>query len=284
MDIRKLIAEAVGTFILVGMGSLAIVGVGGAGEAANIVVIAIGFGLGLLAAIAVGGHVSGGHFNPAVTLGALLDKRVDPMTAGGYVIAQVVGAVAASVVIFAISDQATVAGTKNMPGISELGAFTVEVVLTAIFVAVILTVTKKAVEHAMMVIPLTLLTIHAVGIPFSGASVNPARSLGPAIVSADYVRCGMPWYLTQLRHMMTYPIEERIADLSVPVLVVRGGNDPVAGLDWCRRLRDRAHDGSLVIVPGCRHVVQFAAPRAVASAIDAFLASRRRTGHLLGVA
>jgi pimeloyl-ACP methyl ester carboxylesterase len=105
-----------------------------------------------------------------------------------------------------------------------------------------------------------------------------------AIVLADYVRCGMPWYLTQLRHMMTYPIEERIADLSVPVLVVRGGNDPVAGLDWCRRLRDRAHDGSLVIVPGCRHVVQFAAPRAVASAIDAFLATRRRTGHLLDVA
>jgi len=194
VDIRKLIAEAVGTFILVGMGSLAIVGVGGAGEAANIVVIAIGFGLGLLAAIAVGGHVSGGHFNPAVTLGALLDKRVDPMTAGGYVIAQVVGAVAASGVIFAISDQATVAGTKNMPGISELGAFTVEVVLTAVFVAVILTVTKKAAEHAMMVIPLTLLTIHAVGIPFSGASVNPARSLGPAIVSADYASIAI--YLT----------------------------------------------------------------------------------------
>jgi aquaporin Z len=179
VDIRKLIAEAVGTFILVGMGSLAIVGVGGAGEAASIVVIAIGFGLGLLAAIAVG---------------ALLDKRVDPMTAGGYVISQVVGAVAASGVIFAISNQATVAGTKNMPGISELGAFTVEVVLTAIFVAVILTVTKKAAEHAMIVIPLTLLTIHAVGIPFSGASVNPARSLGPAIVSADYAAIGI--YLT----------------------------------------------------------------------------------------
>jgi aquaporin Z len=195
VDIRKLIAEAVGTFILVGMGSLAIVGVGGAGEAANIVVIAIGFGLGLLAAIAIGGAVSGGHFNPAVTLGALLDKRIDPPNAAGYVIAQVVGAVAASGVIFAISDQATVAGTKNLPGIvSELGAFTVEVVLTAIFVSVILTVTKRAPEHAITVIPLTLLVIHAVGIPFSGASVNPARSLGPAIVSADYASIGI--YLT----------------------------------------------------------------------------------------
>jgi aquaporin Z len=187
VDTRKLIAEAVGTFILVGMGSLAIVGVGGAGEAANIVVIAIGFGLGLLAALAVGGHVSGGHFNPAVTLGAFLDKRIDAMGAALYFVAQVVGAVVASGVILALRDQAAVAGTKNMPGtVGDGGAFLVEVVLTAIFVAVILTVTKKAAEHAMMVIPLTLLTIHAVGIPFSGSSVNPARSLGPAIVSLDF--------------------------------------------------------------------------------------------------
>ncbi len=60
-----------------------------------------------------------------------------------------------------------------------------------------------------------------------------------AIVFADYIRCGMPWYLTQLRHMMAYPIEDRVADLVVPVLIVRGGSDPVAGLEWCRRLSDR---------------------------------------------
>ncbi|WP_199484450.1 alpha/beta fold hydrolase, partial [Microbacterium sp. C448] len=60
-----------------------------------------------------------------------------------------------------------------------------------------------------------------------------------AIVFAEYIRCGMPWYLTQLRHMMAYPIEDGVADLVVPVLIVRGGNDPVAGLEWCRRLSDR---------------------------------------------
>ncbi|WP_396643170.1 alpha/beta fold hydrolase [Microbacterium sp.] len=97
-----------------------------------------------------------------------------------------------------------------------------------------------------------------------------------SIVFADYIRCGMPWYLTQLRHMMAYPTEERVAELSAPVLVLRGGNDPVAGLEWCRRLRDRARDGSLVNVPGHRHVVQFAGARAVASAIDAFLAQNHR--------
>lgn len=194
MNIRKLLAEAIGTFILVGIGSMSILATGAFQGSPALVVIPFGFGLGLLAAIAVSGHVSGGHFNPAVTLGALLDGRIDVMGAIGYVIAQVVGAIAGSAVILALSDQAVVAGTKNMPGVSDGGAFLTEVVLTAIFIAVILTVTKRDAGHAILVIPLTLLVIHAVGIPFSGASVNPARALGPAIVSMDF---GAIWiYLT----------------------------------------------------------------------------------------
>ena len=187
MNTRALLAEAIGTFVLVGMGSLGILATGALPGSPALVVIPTGFGLGLLAAIAIGGHVSGGHFNPAVTLGALLDKRIDAMNAGGYVVAQVLGAIAASGIILAISNQATVAGTRNVPGaaVGDGTAFTVEVVLTAVFVAVILSVTKKAADHAMIVIPLTLLAIHAVGIPFSGASVNPARALGPALVSGD---------------------------------------------------------------------------------------------------
>ena len=187
MDTRKLIAEAVGTFILVGMGSLAILSTGAIVGSPLLVVVPLGFGLGLLAAIAIAGHVSGGHFNPAVTLGAFLDKRIDAMNAAGYVVAQVVGAVVASAMILALSDKTAVAGTKNMPGAAgDGGAFLVEVVLTAIFIAVILTVTKKDAGHALVVIPLTLLAIHVAGIPFSGASVNPARALGPAIVSLDF--------------------------------------------------------------------------------------------------
>ena len=77
MDTRKLLAEGIGTFILVGMGSMAILAVGAIPGSPALVVIPFGFGLGLLAAIAVSGHVSGGHFNPAVTLGALLDGRID---------------------------------------------------------------------------------------------------------------------------------------------------------------------------------------------------------------
>ncbi len=185
MDTRKLLAEAIGTFILVGVGSLSIVSAGAAGVS-GLLVVPFGFGLGLLAAIAVSGHVSGGHYNPAVTLGALVDRRIDVTGAIGYVVAQVVGAVAASAVILAMSDAATVSGTRNVPGAGgDVAAIVAEVVLTAVFVAVILTVTKRDPGHAWLVIPLTLVVIHFAGIPISGASVNPARALGPALVSGD---------------------------------------------------------------------------------------------------
>jgi pimeloyl-ACP methyl ester carboxylesterase len=89
-------------------------------------------------------------------------------------------------------------------------------------------------------------------------------------VLVDYLRCGPIWFLRQCRFMIPYPIEERIAALRMPVLVLRGGNDPIAGLDWCRRLRARAVDSTLVTVPGKRHNVHHSAPRAVAGALTAF--------------
>ena len=92
-----------------------------------------------------------------------------------------------------------------------------------------------------------------------------------AVVLRDYLRCGPVWFLTQLRHMIAYPIEERVPEIHVPFLVMRGGNDPIAGTEWCRKLRSRAPDGSFVEVPGHRHVVQFSAAPTVASAIRAFI-------------
>lgn len=88
-----------------------------------------------------------------------------------------------------------------------------------------------------------------------------------AIVLTDYLRCGVPWYLTQLRHMLAYRLEDRVAELTVPLLVVRGGADPIAGLEWCRRLRRSAPRAQLVQIPGHHHVAQHTAPRAVASAV-----------------
>ena len=99
-----------------------------------------------------------------------------------------------------------------------------------------------------------------------------------AIVFTDYLRAGVRWYLAQAQHMLSYPIEDRAAELTVPLLVLRGGTDPIAGQEWCRRLRDRAADGVFVEVPGHNHVVQWSAPRAVASALAAFTASRIESG------
>ena len=86
-------------------------------------------------------------------------------------------------------------------------------------------------------------------------------------VLVDYLRCGPIWYSKQLPLMLRYRVEDRVKELTMPVLVVRGGKDPIAGPAWCRELRDNARAGSLVIVPGSHHVVQMSAPRAVASAI-----------------
>jgi pimeloyl-ACP methyl ester carboxylesterase len=88
-----------------------------------------------------------------------------------------------------------------------------------------------------------------------------------AIVLTDYLRCGVPWYLAQVRHMLTYRIEDRVSVLSMPLLVIRGSRDPIAGLEWCRRLRDSALRARLVLIPGHHHVAQHSAPKAVAAAI-----------------
>jgi pimeloyl-ACP methyl ester carboxylesterase len=100
-----------------------------------------------------------------------------------------------------------------------------------------------------------------------------------AVVFRDYLRCGPRWFLAQSRFMVPYPIEDRLALLSIPVLILRGGRDPIAGMAWCRRLRTHAPRGSrVVIVPGHHHVVQFTAAPAVASAVRAFIAGQPERG------
>ena len=186
MNASKYLAELLGTFVLVFVGSMSILAAHAVG-APILVVVPLGFGFALLAAIFAFGDVSGGHFNPAVTLGALLDGRIALIDALSYVVAQVVGALGASAVVLLMSSQSAVAGTTNAPGtgVSDLQAFGLEIILTALLVIVILTVTERDRGHAPLAIPLTLIAIHLAGIPFSGASVNPARSLAPALVGGD---------------------------------------------------------------------------------------------------
>lgn len=89
------------------------------------------------------------------------------------------------------------------------------------------------------------------------------------MVATDYLRCGVPWYLAQLRPMLSYRLEERVAELTVPLLVIRGGRDPIAGTRWCRLVRDSAPEARLVHIPRAPHNAHRSAPRAVAAAIMA---------------
>ncbi len=183
MTINKYLAELVGTFILVFIGSMSVLAATAVGSPV-MVAVPLGFGLGLLAAIYAVGHVSGGHFNPAVTLAMWLDKRTSTSDLIGYWIGQFVGAIAASAVVLAASSTEAVASTVSVPVDTSTGLL-VEFVLTLIFVMVILASTRKTPSVAGIAIPLTLVAVHLAGIPFSGASVNPARSFGPALMVGD---------------------------------------------------------------------------------------------------
>jgi aquaporin Z len=184
MVINKYLAELLGTFVLVFVGSVSILAAGAAGVS-PLLVAPFGFGLGIYAAIYMFGDVSGGHFNPAVTLGAFLDKRTDFTDLVGYWIGQVAGALLASLAVLWASDQMSVAGTYTTPTVSSWSAFLLEAILTMIFVMVILESTKKWPREAPIAIALTLVAIHFAAVPLTGASVNPARTLGPGIVGGS---------------------------------------------------------------------------------------------------
>jgi aquaporin Z len=188
MNARAYLAELLGTFLFFTIGMASIQAVGALGTAAPLlVVVPLGFGFGLLAAIFTFGHISGGHFNPAVSIAMTIDGRLSPMDAAGYVVSQAIGAIGASGLILVLWNQAAVAATITAPGsgFSDVQALILEIVLTAIFMLVILTSTKHAAGLAPLAIPLTLIAIHLAAVPFTGASVNPVRSLAPALLGGD---------------------------------------------------------------------------------------------------
>jgi aquaporin Z len=186
MSTRKYLAELLGTFLFLTIG-YASVAAFGAASVSGLLVVPFAFPLGLLAAIFAVGHISGGHFNPAVTVAMVLDKRTLPMDAVGYIVAQAIGAIGAAALVLIVAGQASVTAgvTKPGGGVTEIGALILEIVLTAGFVAVILASTKRAPALAPLAIPLTLVAIHFASAPLSGASVNPVRSLGSALVGGD---------------------------------------------------------------------------------------------------
>lgn len=190
LDVRSALAELIGTFVflLIGfMGVTAMFAFASGGGSSTVLEIGLAFGLGLFAAIHFAGVVSGGHFNPAVTIAALADRRIDATNAVSYIVAQVVGGLAAALVLGAIFDQETVKSVITAPGngVTDIEALVLETLFTAVFLAVILTVTRRSATQASFVIALALVVIHLALVPFTGSSVNPARSIGPALVGGD---------------------------------------------------------------------------------------------------
>ena len=187
---KKYLAELVGTFVLTFLGCGTAVALGCGSDTASIVGTAIAFGLSVVAmAYAIGG-ISGCHINPAITLGCLLTKRISCKDAFWYMVFQVIGAIIAAALLYAFVQTAgadaviTTSTGANSCAYGTCNGLLVEVVLTAIFVLVVLGSTdekKGAGSFAGLAIGLSLILIHLVGIHFTGTSVNPARSIGPAI-------------------------------------------------------------------------------------------------------
>jgi aquaporin Z len=220
---RQLGAEFFGTFVLVASVLGAALFGGGlfAHTGATVIAVALSVGIAVMAMAYAVGHVSGGHFNPAVTIGLIAGGRFEVGKSIGYIIAQVLGGVAAALVFWFIASQIDFADPSsikvafenfasngydaNSPGkFSLLGALVAEIVVTAIFLIIIMGATSKGAPagFAPIAIGLGLGMLHLVSIPVTNASINPARSIATALVST----MSGGWGMTQVWLFIVGPI------------------------------------------------------------------------------
>ena len=194
---KKYLCEFIGTAVLVlfGCGTAVVTGGLTAGVGLGtmgVLTIAMAFGLSIVAMAYVIGNISGCHINPAVSLAMLINKKMNIKDFIGYVVAQVIGAIAGIGILYAIGSNSNLGveslgangfGEASAVGLNMGGAILVEIILTFVFIYTILGVTsdEKKGSVAGIVIGLTLAFVHIIGIPLTGTSVNPARSLAPAI-------------------------------------------------------------------------------------------------------
>ncbi len=234
--VHRLSAEFLGTFWLVlgGCGA-AVLAAGVPDVGIGLLGVSLAFGLTVLTMAYAVGHVSGGHFNPAVTVGLVLGRRFDAKDALPYVVTQVVAAVAAAAVLFVVAngkDGFTTAdgfaangyGAHSPDGYSLTSALVIEVVLTAGFLLVILGVTDRRAPKGFgpLAIGLALTLIHLISIPVTNTSVNPARSTGQALFVGD-------WALAQLWLFWLAPLlGAAVAGLAYRFITGESGVEPVA--------------------------------------------------------
>ena len=193
-NVRAYAAEFLATmlFVLVGTGTVIAVGGFSHGDLASLVAIALAHGLGIGMMVYAVANISGGHLNPAVTLGMIVTKNVKIAPGVAYIVAQMAGAVVATglwyVILFNSVGESVQFGAHGVNGsaLGEGGALVLEIILTFVLVAVIFAtaVSKKGFGiMAPLAIGLTIALIHLVAVPLTGASVNPARTFGPALIS-----------------------------------------------------------------------------------------------------
>lgn len=239
---QKLAAEVLGTFILVlfGCGAAVFGSIWAAQEqsrdsVAFITTVGLAFGLAIVIAVYAFGRISGGHFNPAVSVGAALSGRIAWVTAGFYALAQIGGAILGAFVLWVFAhgykgyDSTSIGLGQNhfggTGGYAWWAALVLEIVLTAIFVYVILATTDERnpyAESAPLAIGLALTAIHFVAIPADGTSVNPARSIGPALFSGGHA-IGQLWLF-----ILAPLVGGAIAGITYPLVFGRV-SDPVPG-------------------------------------------------------
>ena len=193
---KKYIAELIGTCVLttMGCGTAMLVGCNAA-SGAGYLLTALAFGLSIVAMAYSIGNISGCHINPAVSLGVFLNGGMSGKDFAGYVVAQVIGGFLGAALLSCIfslggvTDMTGGLGSNGLAGVNDsaVAGCVVEIMLTFIFVMTILGVTSSKFQHgsfAGLVIGLTLTFVHILGIGLTGTSVNPARSIGPAVFAA----------------------------------------------------------------------------------------------------
>lgn len=191
---KKYLAEMVGTMVLTLMGCGVAVSLNCTSDCTNIAAAgtvigtALAFGLSVVAMAYTIGGISGCHINPAITLGALLTGRISGKDAGMYMLFQVMGAIVGSTLLYFLTTNAGLTGTGAndlQSGVSVVGGLLAEIIFTCVFVLVVLGATSKTNgatnNFAGLAIGLSLVLVHLVCIRYTGTSVNPARSIGPAL-------------------------------------------------------------------------------------------------------
>jgi len=235
---RKYVAELIGTGLLVFFGAgMATVNFGfrafGTSVAAGILLTGLTFGLILLGLVAVIGPISDCHVNPAVTLGAFLTRRISGTDLIGYWFAQLLGGLLGALLLLWVLHSSPFYSTTRVGlganGYGKLsllhssggGAFLTEVIITAVFVLVVLAATNREARASVagVVVGLTLALVNIMGIPIDGASVNPARSFGPAVVVGGLA-------LSQLWLFLVSPLVGAVVGVGVYVLLQRLGATP----------------------------------------------------------